>query len=111
MRSLIPYYVTRDTQTTNTTVVNLARALVRGDMDGMLRLLQTFLSTVPYCDRTDYEGHYQQMLYIIFSLLRVRGRGSTYPDGTGGHGDAHGHHALHRGTETEPICRGSHAAD
>ena len=69
MRSLIPYYVTHDTQTTNTTVVNLARALVRGDMDGMLRLLQTFLSTVPYCDRTDYEGHYQQMLYIIFSLL------------------------------------------
>ena len=69
MRSLIPYYVTRDTQTTNTTVVNLARALVRGDMDGMLCLLQTFLSTVPYCDRTDYEGHYQQMLYIIFSLL------------------------------------------
>ena len=69
MRSLIPYYVTRDTQATNTTVVNLARALVRGDMDGMLRLLQTFLSTVPFCDRTDYEGHYQQMLYIIFSLL------------------------------------------
>ena len=69
MRSLIPYYVTRDTQSTNTTVVNLARALVRGDMDGRLRLLQTFLSTVPYCDRTDYEGHYQQMLYIIFSLL------------------------------------------
>ena len=69
MRSLIPYYVTRDTQTTNTTVVNLARALVRDDMEGMLRLLQTFLSTVPYCDRTDYEGHYQQMLYVIFSLL------------------------------------------
>ena len=61
--------MTRDTQSTNTTVVNLARALVRGDMDGMLRLLQTFLSTVPYCDRTDYEGHYQQILYIIFSLL------------------------------------------
>lgn len=34
-----------------------------------MRLLQTFLSTVPYCDRTDYEGHYQQILYIIFSLL------------------------------------------
>ena len=61
--------MTRDTQSTNTTVVNLARALVRGDMDGMLRLLQTFLSTVPYCDRTDYEDHDQQILYIIFSLL------------------------------------------
>ncbi len=24
---------------------------------------------VPYCDNTNYEGHYQQMLYIIFALL------------------------------------------
>ena len=31
--------------------------------------MQTFLSTVPYCDNTHYEGHYQQVLYIIFSLL------------------------------------------
>ena len=69
MRSLIPDYVTCDTQTTNTTVVNWARALVHGNMNGMLRLLQTFLSTAPYCDHTDYEGHYQQMLYVIFSLL------------------------------------------
>lgn len=38
-------------------------------MDAALRRLQTFLSTVPYCDNTKYEGHYQQMLYIIFSLL------------------------------------------
>ena len=47
----------------------MARCLSRNDMDGALRLLQTFLSTVPYTDNTDYEGHYQQVLYIIFSLL------------------------------------------
>ena len=69
MRSLLPYYVTPDTLTATTTIVNLVRALVKGDMEGMLQLLQTFLSTVPYCNHTDYEGHYQQMLYIIFSLL------------------------------------------
>ena len=28
-----------------------------------------FLGTVPYCDNTDYEGHYQQLMYIIFSML------------------------------------------
>ena len=28
-----------------------------------------FLGTVPYCNVTNYEGHYQQMLFIIFSLL------------------------------------------
>ena len=46
-----------------------SRDIRNGDMDAALRRLQTFLSTVPYCDNTKYEGHYQQMLYIIFSLL------------------------------------------
>ena len=31
--------------------------------------MQTVLSTVPYCENTRYEGHYQQMLYLIFTLL------------------------------------------
>jgi len=34
-----------------------------------LRLLHDFLLTVPECDKTNYEGHCQQMLYVIFSLL------------------------------------------
>ena len=25
--------------------------------------------TVPYCDNTNYEGHWQQTLYIMFALL------------------------------------------
>lgn len=69
MRSLVPSYITSDTPMANTTVVNLARFLIRDDMDGALRLLQTFLSTVPYCDNARSEGHFQQVLYIIFSLL------------------------------------------
>ena len=69
MKNLIPDYVTPNTLSATSTVVNMARALYRGDMDGMLRLLQEFLLTVPYCDNTHYEGHYQQMFYVIFSLL------------------------------------------
>ena len=34
-----------------------------------LTVLQTFLATVPYCDNCQYEGHYQQLLYVIFALL------------------------------------------
>ena len=34
-----------------------------------MQLLADFLKTVPYCDNTNYEGHYQQMLYIIFARL------------------------------------------
>ena len=47
----------------------MARALNKEDMDLALQHLQTFLGTVPYCDNTDYEGHYQQMLFVIFTLL------------------------------------------
>ena len=32
-------------------------------------MLQDYLLTVPYCRDANSEGHYQQMLYIIFSLL------------------------------------------
>ena len=69
MKSLVPYYLTPDTQTTSVAIIQMARCLYRDDMEGVLREMQTFLSTVPYCDNTHYEGHYQQVLYIIFNLL------------------------------------------
>lgn len=68
-KALIPYYVTPNTLTTNNTTRNMARALDKEDLELALQHLQTFLGTIPYCTNTDYEGHYQQMFYIIFSLL------------------------------------------
>lgn len=68
-KALIPYYVTSNTVATNNTIRNMARALNKEDLDLALQHLQTFLGTVPYCDNTDYEGHYQQMLFVIFTLL------------------------------------------
>ncbi len=68
-KALIPSYVTRNTLATTNTARRIAQALDKQDMDGALQLLQTFLGTVPYCDNTNYEGHYQQMLFIIFTLL------------------------------------------
>ena len=68
-KALIPSYVTRNTLATTTTARRIAQVLDKQDMDGALHLLQDFLGTVPYCNVTNYEGHYQQMLFIIFSLL------------------------------------------
>ena len=68
-RALIPSYVTKNTLATTNTARRIAQALDKQDMDGALQLLQTFLGTVPYCNVTNYEGHYQQMLFIIFTLL------------------------------------------
>ena len=68
-KSLIPSYVTQNTLATTNTARRIAQVLDKQDMDGALQLLQTFLGTIPYCNVTNYEGHYQQMLFIVFSLL------------------------------------------
>ena len=69
MASLLPNYVQVDSYKGNTTVGMMYLALLNDDLDEMLRLLQTYLRTIPQCDNTNYEGHYQQLLYVIFSLM------------------------------------------
>lgn len=69
MKSLLPGYLHEYTTEGLTTVALLFEAIAGERMDDALRLLQTFLSTIPQCDNTDYEGHYQSLLYTIFSLL------------------------------------------
>lgn len=69
MKSLLPCYLHQYTTEGLTTVALLFEAIHEERMDDALRLLQTFLSTIPQCDHTDYEGHYQSLLYTIFSLL------------------------------------------
>ncbi len=68
-KALVPSYVTQNTLATTNTARRIAQAIDKQNMDGALHLLQDFLGTVPYCNVTNYEGHYQQMLFIIFSLL------------------------------------------
>ncbi len=68
-KALIPSYVTQNTLATTNTARRIAQALDKQDMETALHLLQDFLGTVPYCNVTNYEGHYQQMLFIIFTLL------------------------------------------
>lgn len=68
-KALIPSYVSPNTLAVTNMARRIAQALDKRDMDGALTLLQTFLGTMPYCTNANSEGHYQQMLYVIFSLL------------------------------------------
>ena len=69
MESLLPNYVDMCWEKGLTTVARMYSALYHENLDEMLRLLQAYLLTIPYCDNTQYEGHYQQLFYVIFSLL------------------------------------------
>ena len=68
-RSLLPNYIGMTTPKGTTTIAKMSALIRRNDMNGALQMLQAFLATVPYCNNADSEGHYQQMMYVIFSIL------------------------------------------
>ncbi len=67
--SLLPHYLGRQSADGNTTIARMSVMIRQNDMEGALQLCADFLETVPYCDNTHYEGHWQQTLYIMFALL------------------------------------------
>ena len=70
MESLLPNYMSkRKANKAMSLIPDLYDAMDRGDVDGAMRLLQAFLLTIPQTADTNYEGHYQQVLYIIFTLI------------------------------------------
>ncbi len=67
--SLLPHYLGRNSADGNTTIARMSVMIRQNNIEGALQLLADFLESVPYCDNTHYEGHWQQTLYIIFALL------------------------------------------
>ena len=69
MESLLPNYVDTCWESGISTVARMSSALDKDALAGMLFLLQSYLLTIPYCNDANSEGHYQQLLYVIFSLM------------------------------------------
>ena len=67
--SLLPGYLGSGIDTGRVVIADISSYINSGKMDEALQMLADFLETIPYCDNTNYEGHYQQMFYIIFALL------------------------------------------
>ena len=68
-RCLLPNYIGSNTVKGTTTIAKMSALIRRNDMDGALGMLQAYLATVPYCNNAYSEGHFQQMMYVIFSIL------------------------------------------
>ena len=67
--SLLPGYLGSEIDAGRVVVADISTYINNGEMDEALQLLADFLETIPYCDNTHYEGHWQQTLYIMFALL------------------------------------------
>lgn len=69
MRNLLPQYVGAQQSEAQRTMAAAALCIQRDDIDGALTWVRDFLATVPYCERANSEGHWQQLLYVLLSLL------------------------------------------
>jgi len=72
MRNLLPYVVGGSKKTPALLLVtDMFDAFQADDINTVFEHLKTFLGTIPYTDNVakDYEGHYQALLFVIFSLL------------------------------------------
>lgn len=65
MDELGKYYLPQDRDTDDT--IDLIReSLAANDMDSALRAIQDLLPQIPYTRDIDYEGHYQQIIFLLF---------------------------------------------
>ncbi|MBR4897314.1 MAG: ATP-binding protein [Prevotella sp.] len=69
INALIPYYIEGDTIHAKNIVADVYRAIRRNDLEEALQTLKAYLASVPYAENASSEGHYQTMLYVVFSLL------------------------------------------
>ncbi len=67
--SMLPNYVDSGIGELRPILFEMSDALRSDDINGAMARLKEYLLSVPYCRDTNSEGHYQQMLYIIFTLL------------------------------------------
>ena len=66
MANLLPNYVHQYTSSGRTTLGEMCEAIYLDRIDEALQMMRDYLLTVPQCDNTNYEGHYQQLLYVMF---------------------------------------------
>jgi hypothetical protein len=70
MFNLLPYVVPSDSVTgAQMCISEMYLSLQRDDFDQVMFLLKKFLGTIPSTNNTNYEGHYQSILFVIFSLM------------------------------------------
>ena len=68
MKFLLPYYSSVSKTSSPFEIKKFVQDVKRGDIDGFMERLQSFLADCPYELAKDVELHYQNVLFIVFRL-------------------------------------------
>lgn len=66
---LIPYYVKPTVQPGRFSLKKFVLAVTSGDTETFVTLLESMIAGVPYSERGSAEAHFQNALYILFTLM------------------------------------------
>jgi len=71
MRNLVSYVADNRVSTPASLLVGkMQRAFYDDDIAKVMECIKTFFSSIPYADNVkDSEGHYQQLLFVVFSMM------------------------------------------
>ncbi len=72
MESLLPEYTSLSKDEGLQKASALRKAIRTGRIEDAIGIIKDFLSHMPYTDNTNYEGHYQSELCIIFNVIGFR---------------------------------------
>jgi hypothetical protein len=68
LNGLLPLVV-GESQMTEFNVAHFVRSIERGDTEAFFERIDTMLSNVPYEVKLNYEVHFQNFIYLLFSLM------------------------------------------
>ena len=68
LKGLMPYHSRKEDDENTVFLMRLTRAVKQRDIDGAMRLLRSFFSSIPYDAERQDEAHYKTMFYLIFRL-------------------------------------------
>jgi hypothetical protein len=67
--ALLEQYIHVSSQEVNGLSVRLPKALIQGDIDRAMNMLQSFFAEIPYDITLQYEKYYQTVIHLIFRML------------------------------------------
>ncbi|MDR0289396.1 MAG: ATP-binding protein [Treponema sp.] len=73
-KSLLGQYLQPSSEASRALNTRLPAALVKGDADGAMNTLKTFLASIPYDIIKEKENYYETAIHLIFSMLGLNCR-------------------------------------
>jgi hypothetical protein len=68
-KSLLDQYLQPSGETSRTLNTRLPAALIKGDVDGAMNTLKSFLASIPYDIIKEKENYYETAVHLIFSMF------------------------------------------